>query len=342
MALQFQLIDAKNDLGIKGVSTHCNTTAAFVATLNQVIRQLMKRGNWFGTEVPMKLCVYGCHIVLPRHVGAITGVKTCNGQANLKNNWFEIVGSPACGFGCDWQSNATFVEDGAVPTFSPVSGTDGKQIAYHVTKNADIGKTIKIFGTKYGGQPLMEKNDDGEWEEGITITATSAGGAVLPAMTTELVTKITHVVREATSGMTYLYEYGADGNGDTKLNMIGSYEPNETNPMYRRYRIKNYSTIPGCEDDYGRTRKCIEAMVSLQFVPLVNDWDFLIIDDFDALRYGIVAAQRDESGEDDKAEKSWLKAIRELNFNDRKNTPGRNLPVSVNVMGSNRQIVNPI
>lgn len=341
MPLQKQLSDLRADHSIRGVSQNCNSSSEYLGVANTVIRQLMKRGSWYGLEVLTKLCIYGCSVVFPRHVGTVIGAKTCNGEMSIRNNWFEIVGGSSC---CsNFQPNSTLMDDGQSPIYREVSGPEGKQISYHVVKNADIGKTVKIYGFFYGGQPIQEKVN-GVWEDGITIVATMAGGATLPAMTPadKLITKITHVVRQPTSGMTYLYEYGPDADGTNALVDIGAYEPNETNPMYRKMRIKGYSQIPGSEDDYGRTKKVIECMVKLEFIDLVNDYDFLLIDDFDALRYGIQAYNNDMAGAVEQAEAFWAKAIRELNFNDRNKTPGQQINVKVRALGSNRVITNPI
>lgn len=351
MPLQLQLRQARENLGIKGVSGVCHDSDKFVDQINTATRQLMKRGGWYGLEVLMRFCIYGCHIVLPRHVGTVIGVKTRCGQADIKNHWYHIVG-PSCN-DLDWHpflinSNPVAVDGGQTPVFNEVSGTTGKQIAYHVTKNEDIGKTIRIFGRDENGMPLQTKNADGIWEDGIVIVAIKAGGSpgdvgtILPAMSTKLVTKITHVVREATQGMTFLYEYGLDANSVLNLRDLAMYEPNETHPMYRKLNITGYCGIPGATDENGLTRKTIDCMVKLQFIPVQNDWDFLLIDDLDSLRYAITAVKRDEAGEDDKAEISWGKAIRELAFNDRDKTPSQQISVKIRPMGSNRIITNPI
>lgn len=339
MSLQFQLSDLRSDIAIRGVSQVCNDTAAFRSQINTVIRQLLKRGAWYGTEVLEKLCVYGCHVVFPRHVGTVLGARMVNGFVPIHNNWYQIVGGSDCCNG--FNANTQLVDDGQAPIYRQITGTTGKQIAYHVVKNTDVGKTVKVYGTFYGGQPIQELVD-GVWEDGITIVATQAGGAVLPAMTpaAKLITKITHVVKQPTSGMSYLYSYGPDADDNDVLVDLGMYEPNETNPMYRRMKIQGMCGQPGVEDDYGRTRRTIDCMVKLEFAPLVNDYDFLLIDDFDAIRYGIQAYNSDMAGDAAGAEPFWTKAVRELNMLDRQKTPFRQ--TSVRVRTGAGFVANPI
>lgn len=319
MSFRYQLSDLKADAGIRAASGKCSDSAAFLAQANQVIRQLLKRGGWFGTEVLARFCIHSCSITLPRHVGTLIGARFCTGQAMIHNNWYSIVGPSQCGF--DAGSGVSLRDEGLFPTYNDITGTTGKQIAYHVVKQADVGKTITIYGTQYGGQPLQTKQSDGTWQMGVTITAAMAGGATLPQMTTQLVTKITSVVREATNGMTYLYEYGADSTGANVLRDLAVYEPTETNPQYRRLRVLNYCSVPKRQDDYDRNIATLEAMVKLEFIPLVNDWDFVLLSDFDAIRYGFQAIRKDEAGDFDGAEAFWTKAVRELQYTDREKTP---------------------
>lgn len=340
MSLQFQLSDARNDPGISAVSGVCNDSAAFRDQLNQVIRQLMKRGGWFGTQVMARFCVHGCKVTLPRYVGAIVGARNCaTGQLDIKNNWYSILG-PNLGSE-PFASNLTLRDENTAPTYNDVSGTEGKKIAYHVVKNADIGKAITIYGFDSIGQPLQQLIS-GVWQMGVTITASAAGGATLPAMTTQLVSRITNIVRAPTSGMAYLYEYGPDANGTNALRDLAAYEPNETNPNYRRLSVLGYAQLPKKTDSYGREIASIEAMVNLEYVPLVNDYDFLLIDDFDALRFGVQALKKDAAGDAQASEIWWAKAIRELNYRERSKLPGNQISVKVRTMGSNRIIQNPI
>ena len=318
-------------MGLREVSTVCHDSDKFRYQIDTVIRQLMKRGAWFGTEVYAKFCVYGSHITFPRYVGTVIGAATCQGQSRITNNWYSIVGPRSC---CSlFNPSVNLVDDGMSPVYNEVTGAEGKQIAYHVEKSGDVGKKVKIYGFSYGNEPLREKNSDGVWEDGVTVTAGYAGGNTPPQMTTQLVTKITHIVRQPTQGRAWLYEYGPDANNDIALNYLAMYEPNETNPMYRRMKVQNYAGIPGVEDDYGRIRKQIDVMVKLEHIKLVNDYDFLLIDDFDALRYGIQALRADEAGNAGDAEVFWNKAVRELNFLDRVKTPPEQIAVKVRTGG---------
>ncbi len=320
-----QLIDARSDYGIRTAAGVCNNGAQFADLIDSSEEQLMKRGAWFGSEVLMRLCVHGCDVVFPRRVGTVKGLRFCGeNYTPIQNNWWFIIGGR-----CDnFQPNTRAIDTGEnVPIFSQVTGTTGKFIRYHVVKAQDIGKTITIYGKQYGAQPLQELVA-GAWQPGVTITA-----ATPFAQTTALVTKIDSVVREATQGMAYLYEYDT---ATMLLRMLAMYEPNETNPAYRRMRIPQMSCRAHSTDANGISTWQMEALVELQHIKIEHDYDFLIIDDFAALRYAVQARKLEEAGDFQSAEAFWDKAIRELNYRDRQKSPSDQLSVRVNVFGSNR------
>lgn len=310
----------------------------------------MQRGDWHGLQVVARFCFDGCNVVFPRWVGTVEGLRFCNsGNVPMRNSWWSVIGPKAYYDGLGWgvgnYGNGGYgrsvagngwlgaIDSDMVPTYSQVSGITGKQIAYAITRPEDIGKTCVIYGTQYGGQPLCELRD-GVWSQGITITAKSAGGSVMPAMTTALVTKITSVVREATKGQTYLYESGLDSDGVSGLRDLAQYSPSETNPRYRSMRVSGVCAEPSHADSYGRKLRTIDAMVKLEFIPAIDDDDFILISNFQALKLGVQALILEEAGNSEDAELKWVSAIRELNYESRSKNPAYQTSVRVNTSGA--------
>ena len=331
-AYRFQLSDARADIGVRNVAGKCVNTDEFSDLVNRVTRRLMKRGSWWGLEQVVKLCVYGCDIVWPKYVSTVLGIRTCAGQMDIRNGWYAILG-PTCRYD-QWSSNLTMFDNGTAPCFNEISGNTGKLLRYHTVKQQDIGKTITFYGKQYGGQPLQELDANGDWQMGLTLTA-----AAPIAQTTVLATKITQVVRQATQGMCYLYEYDP---ATALLRTLAVYEPNETNPQYRRSTVRNLGNIPMHVDTNNVKSWTLEALCKLEYFPAVNDRDFLLIDDFDALAQGMQALRLEEAQDLEGAERYWMKAISELNFESRNRNPGNQFTTKVNVMGSSRIITNPI
>jgi hypothetical protein len=334
MAFQYQLADAKRDPAIQAVAGACPNSADFINLVNMATRRLWKRGNFFETEWLLDLCVDSCVITWPRIVATVLGVRFSDRQpSQMRNSWWNIIGPWHCGCG-EWCSNLLIKDINTGPTNREIADNTGKLIRYYITKDADVGKTITLYGRKYGNEPLQEKDSNGNWQMGLTITAAKPF-----ATTTVLVTKIESVVRQATSGTARLYEYNATT--DTLID-LATYWPNETNPRYRRSKVENWASIPICEDDNGRKNRHLQALIKLNYEPLVNDNDFLLIDDFDALALAIQAVKLEQANNVAESEAMWTKAIRELNFMDRNKNPGFKTSIRNLSMGSTRIITNPI
>ncbi len=356
-AFVYQLRDARNDSAIQKVAGVCSTGDQYRDYINEATRQLMNRGGWVGNELLMRLCSSGCDIVFPRYVGTVLGLRPgCGDYIDIRNHWWAILapnygngygngwgdgvyggwGTGAYGYGYNASGytgyRADAIDTNNVPTFNQVSGNTGKFIRYHVVKAQDYGKTITLFGKQYGGQPLQTEVS-GAWVNGVTITA-----ATPLAQTTVLVTKITSVVREATEGMAYLYEYDP---ATTKLRMLAIYEPSETNPSYRHMRVPNTGSC--CRnDENGESRWQVEALVKLQFVPVIADEDFLLISNFDALAMMIQSIKAREANDIQLSRTMFAAAIEELNYEMRNKSPSDQTSVRVNVMGSNYILTSPV
>jgi hypothetical protein len=332
-----QLIDAKTDRGILAVTPVCADNPDFPAFINEVTRKLMRRGGWWGTEMLMSICATNSHITWPRIVGTVLGIRPCGrGSAEMRNMWWNIVG-PAicCGIsGLNGWGTPFVVEQNPAPCYNEISGNTGRVLYYHVTKAQDYGKTITIFGTRFGGQPLQELDTDGNWKAGITITAQPLPGGIGAAIA---VTRITSIVREPTQGMSYLYEL------DENLNIfrdLAQYEPTETNPQYRRVKIQGYCGLTGFRDDNDRCIKRMEALVKLQFIPVANDADFLPIGNLDALKLAIQATRFDEGNDEVMARAKWDDAVKELNLELRDRFPNNQTSIVVNATSSDCTLVN--
>lgn len=342
---QHTLADARSESRLLDVIQNCSSSTEFANKLNSVTRMLMKRGNWWETEVMVRLCVTGCNIVWPRYVGTVTGLRfCCYGQMEVKNNWYAIMGSAggsdAAGYGAysnlgygGWIAPTAY-DLQTSPVHTQITGNTGKYLRYTCVKNQDIGKTIRIYGTQFGGQSLQELDANGNWVNGITLTLDSPF-----AQSSILVTRIDAVTREQTQGMTYLYQYDPVALNQLQLAV---YEPNETNPQYRKTRVSNMNQIQSGEGSNNEKIWTCDAMVKLQYFPVINDRDFLFISDWDALAYGVQALNFDNQNDTQNSEVFFAKAIRELNMESRDKNPGQTFVVKSRMLGSHTCVVNPI
>lgn len=336
MPFQYTLGDARNSRPLKNISGVCSTSDQFRDLINESIRRLLKRGDWWGTTQVVEFCVNGCHITWPRWVGTVEGVRFGEHRAgHVFNNWYRFVGPHHHHMG--WRSDAVLEDAGTAPCYNEISATDptapaGKLIRYNVVKPADLGKKITLFGRQFGAQPLQEQDANLVWQPGLTIAAATPFGT-----NATLITKIDGITREATQGMSYLYEYDPV---TQVVRDLARFDPNETNPRYRRSCIVNAHHARSHKDLNGICWRNVEALIKFQFIEVVNDRDFLLIDDFDALKFMIQAIKKEEAGFTAEAEALILKAIRELNFTDREKLPDDTTPVRVQALQGHR-ITNP-
>lgn len=336
-----QLSDARASSAIRKICGVCSDGDQYRDYINEATELAMNRGAWQGTELLMRLCGTGCHAVFPRYVGTVHGLRSCcNRDIEIKNHWWAILGPGVLGqgwggdFGGGWWggygARADAIDINNVPIFNQVSGNTGKLIRWHTVNAQDYGKKLTLYGKKYGGQPLQQLVSS-VTENGLTLTASAF------SQTTDLVTKIDSVVLEPTVGMSYLYEYDT---ATTKLRMLASYEPGETNPSYRQMKLPRMGY--GQVDENGVCNWRVEALVKLNFIPVVSDNDFLLISNFNALAMAIQSIKAREANDLALSEAMFAAALKELNFELRNKSPDQQLSVRVNVMGSGRVLTSPI
>lgn len=105
--------------------------------------------------------------------------------------------------------------------------------------------------------------------------------------TDQTISAITAITKPLTRGQVYAYAMPIIGAGIH----VGTYAPNETVPVYRRY------WIPGLNS--GQTYY-INARCRRRYVPVINDTDFLLITNLPALKAMIMAVYYLEAAEPDK------------------------------------------
>jgi hypothetical protein len=339
MAYKLQLTDAQNDIGLQNVAGVVNTSIQFTDLVNRAQRRLIKRGDFFGLTQEAQFVFQGCYLVWPRYVGTILAARFGHSHGSrVMNMWYAFTGSWHHHHH-HWHGDAVLQDAGETCIFSNITGTDvngsgtGQNIQYYVQQPADLGKTITLFGTQFGNQPLQQ-SVAGIWQDGLTLTATTPF-----VQSTQLITGITSIVRQATVGYATLYEFDSV----TSTNrLLAVFDPADTHPRFRRSCIINFNNRLGCNPNNSTTPVYhkMEALVKLQFIPVVNPWDFLLVDDLDALAFAVQAIKVEEAGDVQTANNFFLRAIAELNMVDRDKMPNWQTPVSVNPLMGGR-IKNP-
>lgn len=341
MPFQYSVADARNSDELRQVAAVCTSSPAFLSLLNQIQRRLLKRGDWEDTDWLARLCIHDGCITWPRWVAGLRAISFSGGwQTEIRNKWYSVegpysyttgpntftdTGLGGSGLGVGWYPFfPSFDQQNSAPTYRDITAPEGRLIRYYVAKRNDVGKTLRIYGKAFGGEPLQEKDANGNWVEGITLTATA------PFVSTSImVTQITAITREATEGIGRLYAY--DPVADVLVD-LAMYEPSETNPRYRRTRVTGAGCMPGCRDANNVKTTSLQVLAKIAHQNLVSENDLLLIDDFDALKIGFQAIRLEESNDDTLSEVKLTKAIRELNFGIRNASPAQQTTVTVRSM----------
>ena len=312
---------------IRDIASACPTSAEFASLVNAATRQLMKRGNFWGTVQPMQGCVYNNCITWPRYVETVLALNRFDRPTEVANRWYQFMQPDesnrrdACNYDLHgWAGNLTTVFGGNQPVFNAIPCGLSRFIRFYPDNVTDVGKTITLYGTDSNGQVLTGLRADGTWQDGLVLTL-----AVPYVQSPVALTKIFRVVKDVTNGRVRGYQF------DSVQNMVfdlAVYQPTETSPDYI------VSKITGCRN---QTACCgitkVTALVKLAFVPVVNPDDLVLIEDEDALRDMVYSIKKKESGDLQSSLALELSAIRELNFQARNRYPIEQFQVSFRPFG---------
>ena len=277
----------------------------FVPRLNQVCQRLDREGLWKGVcqEVWFAGATLG-YITLPRRCLTVQGADiggvgmetfTRFNEYKLKSlGWKQAseYNNP---------SGWTDMGDGYCTTVD-IDPDAPATIRVKITNAADAGKVIHLFGLDEDGAEIYD-NTGGAASGSRGITLTTANPS---ATTSRLFTSLDGI---SAAVMKYPWSICMVVNGvETTL---GSYEPGETKPKYRRYKtgVITAETI-------------IRVFARRRTVDLVDETDPVLPADYAAIEFGLRARALEDADHQADADVLWTRAIQELD-NQIKGSRGR-------------------
>ena len=326
----FTLGDAKNSRAINAVAGASPSSPLFTQRLNDATRQLMRRGNWWGTVQPLAGCSYDGFIVWPRCVSAVLAMNVRHNPMTLANHWFQFM---------QWDGSADHLyreykrhlspwvsdSDGTLPGYRQIPPGMALWIRFYVDNPTDITKTVTVYGLDANGQTVFSQWPDGSTREGLVLQlGSNVNGAITPYVQTPFAfQKLTRVLKDVTLGP--VRGYFVDSNG---IHMdMAVYAPQEKSPDYPRSRIRGFR--PGA---CGLVQ--IQALVKLGFVPVVNNSDVVGIENEDALAYMIKSQSYAEAGSVQQKAAFEMLAFRELNYQMKERFPDEQFNIRFRPFGS--------
>lgn len=121
----------------------------------------------------------------------------------------------------------------------------------------DNGKSFRVFGKDENDREIYTLNADGTTTQGFLVTMNKE----MPVVTDRNIKYIDRILREATNGYVKLYAL----NSTSESMLLGDYEPQDTQPLFRRIRVQACSQV---RMQYRRRMRPITSVND--FIPIAN------------------------------------------------------------------------
>lgn len=272
-----------------------SSPSSFLSELNEITARLLNRDIWAGCsdEVLFPASADG-YFVLPRQFVAVLGYDFNNVPRSIFGRFHQYI---ECGYGWQCEENMCLgglIEDGFMVTQKTTSGTFYLRVKPSVA--LDASKQIRLYGLDAQSvpQPIMTSGVDG-----IQLII-----GVPQSTTIQKFTSLTGI--QAPAGMLgewSLWQVDATTGVETQ---VGSYQPGETAPSYRKYKIGHRTT-----------NDVIRCFCRRQWVAATSETDWIFPRCLPAIKMGFKALQLEDAskyGGDNtpNADTQWTRAENEL------------------------------
>lgn len=286
------------------LSRYAGANNDFEDRLNLARARLMKSGNWRDTKAKVIFNVYpdannAAVVTLPKslntilagvYLNSVTG-GSCGYPLPVRNSWYAFSsGGPGYAGNSLYRWSVGFEpEEGWFTTFS--DWTTAKFVRLKFATTETNPSQFYVRGN-LNGQPVYTGTGaamiEGEKLTYTGATVTSASQFDEPPY---------EFVKPATNGRVSMYTW--DGTTET---LVAIYDPTETVPQWRRYRV------PGCsqwtEADPGQ----FLTICKRAYVPVTSDQDEVIPGNIGALTFGLDALLSEDARDYARAKQLWADA----------------------------------
>lgn len=304
--------------------TNFSTYGASVGDqINFVLGVAFQSGKWKGTVAYAQFPIYDAEengeayrqLTLGRRFETALGVKFerdtgFGGSRPIHNQWWQWRQGHSSWFsdGCG-NPNSGLQDVGEVVIFRDLPSAGTIKIYNSTTESAG---SVNVRGFASGAKVFTGTGASRIEGENIAMP-TTPGTSTTSATTFDAGLSLYAIVKPSTNGTLSIYHV----NGATET-LLGIYEPGETTPAWRRYRIASWH-----DEDSAL------VMAKLRHVTLVADNDLVVPDNEQALYYGLRGKNYDDRHDDDKANLYWSKFYDSLN-GQLKESQG-NMPLVMNL-----------
>lgn len=277
-----RLSDFPQLLGLPQGDTYRVSQAANKA--NRRLLYCKEAGNegWHGTwaEIAFSLSRTTPYVTLPREIARIEQATVCNRPIQVQNQFFEYLrfGNgrlPKLRNSCFEPLNAAYSRNNAI-TFVDLSNTP-QFLKVYITNPADASGPLSVLfqGVDENGNVIYSQ-DGPDNIQGEYVTLASPFAA-----STNIFSKITGIQKDITAGPIQIFQVDPTTAAEVLLLTM---EPGEQTSGYRRYYFDNLP-CSCCPPTPGPTPQAVTvtAMAKLDFIPMVTDTDYSLIQNLEAI-----------------------------------------------------------
>lgn len=297
--------------------------ARLAAYINEAQQRLLPKGLWHGSYGRFKVCVTSGCLTLPPQLAAIERIAVCGQPIPVHDLWYEFLdngygtrnaSTDSSGASCGCSSSCGMNEcilRGWYPSFDDVRGT-GKKLKLVCDLSTDIGKRVLLLGYDQNNN-WIRTIQNGVYSDGEIVLLAQAGGTLSTHLFDGRMTGIQFL--DNRDGQVWLYEYDTVA---LTQRLIGSYQYWEANPNYARYFIPMILSTTQVQG-----QPCVQTTVELvgrlDFVPVKQDTDYLVITNIPALKEMCIGIKKAEDEADSTKANSIIAAaeglaLHELDF----------------------------
>lgn len=281
----------------QAIGVNPSDTPELCSFLNEAIERLVKAGGetgWWGGWAKMIFNVdpNNPYITTPREVARLIDIDVCRKPIRIQNEFYEFlefgyglqksfVGASGCTNNKCCQFEEAY-DRGTFPT--AVDITAGMKLRVYLTNAQDAGKRLFYTGKDTNSQRITSVDNGAEVNGAFITFANPFADGVYN------LSELTGIQKDDTLGPIQLVGVDPTTGAETVLATI---QPTERNASYRRYFLNGLPKQ--CQDcDSSTTTIQVTGIAKLEFVPVANDTDFLLIGNLPALKNECMAVRYSE------------------------------------------------
>lgn len=314
---QFQASPIPGNLG------YCPTDKHLLQLLNKARQRMLNHGKWFGTVCRASFKADNGCVAFPEAVADFERIAIHGRPIPIHNGWYDFVENlgrvPMCGRchnhgghgRCGRCSCLSSTDMGTSPLFTQFQGD--KFIKLYPSHPSDVGKRVLIQGYDQNHIPIRNQDGLGNWYSGEYLTL------ALPfVVSVAQYSSVTAVQKDVTNERVLAYELDPV---TTLEQPIAIWGPTNVSPSFRRLSIP-WIRRGSCSNGQP-CHTTVDAIVKLDYAPVADPTDWLVIDNLVALEHACRGEQYFEQDRPQEAATEIAVALAELNHELRTHTGDR-------------------